>query len=274
MAKLVPHLTIGGNSKIRLYLESSSSTVEVKEEGTSLGAASALDVVGPNITAVRDGSTIRITHTDSPSGIAGIVLKDEGVEAGTVDTIDIVGDHLSVSVADGVATITHTHPSNAEALVHNELHLVSADEVTNGCFYLGFIPSSATSVSVTPVGGPQQVNKQSIGDSGATPDFDVLKDIGYAKVPAKIINRDKYRDIAILQVRFHGIRMQRCKAKVGDIVDVYSRDFPYKATVIRVDPIVINYKGHKGDSGSPVIKDKCLIGLIHSLVPEGTRLVL
>ncbi len=54
------------------------------------------------------------------------------------------------------------------------MHLVTAGEITAGYFTLGESPSNAQSVRVTVVGGPMQVNKQVIGSTGASPDFDVL----------------------------------------------------------------------------------------------------
>jgi hypothetical protein len=54
------------------------------------------------------------------------------------------------------------------------MHLVTAGEVTAGYFTLATNPVNAQSVRVAIVGGLPQVNKQVVGATGATPDFDVL----------------------------------------------------------------------------------------------------
>ena len=57
-----------------------------------------------------------------------------------------------------------------------EMHTVTAAEVTAGYFALGNTPVNAQAVRMTVLGGPMQVNKQVVGTSGATADFDVLND--------------------------------------------------------------------------------------------------
>ena len=60
-----------------------------------------------------------------------------------------------------------THPMQ-------EMHLVTAGEVAAGYFTLAHTPETAGSVAAYLVGGIRQVNKQDVGGTGATPDFDVL----------------------------------------------------------------------------------------------------
>lgn len=57
-----------------------------------------------------------------------------------------------------------------------EMHKVTAAEVTVGYFTLDYTPSSTHRVAVTIVGGIQQVNKHLVGSTGLTPDFDVIDD--------------------------------------------------------------------------------------------------
>ena len=57
-----------------------------------------------------------------------------------------------------------------------EMHKVTAGEVTAGYFSLSGTPANAQAVRVTVVGGSLQVNKQVVGTTGVTPDFDVLND--------------------------------------------------------------------------------------------------
>lgn len=55
-----------------------------------------------------------------------------------------------------------------------EMHTVTTAEVASGYFSLSNTPVNAQSVRMTVLGGPMQVNKQAVGTSGATGDFDVL----------------------------------------------------------------------------------------------------
>jgi hypothetical protein len=57
-----------------------------------------------------------------------------------------------------------------------EMHTVTAGEVTAGYFSLANTPVNAQSVRMTVVGGPMQNNNQVVGATGVTPDFDVLND--------------------------------------------------------------------------------------------------
>jgi len=60
--------------------------------------------------------------------------------------------------------------------ITQEMHTVTAAEVASGYFSLANTPVNAQSVRMTVMGGPMQVNKQAVGTSGATGDFDVLND--------------------------------------------------------------------------------------------------
>lgn len=55
-----------------------------------------------------------------------------------------------------------------------EMHLITAGETVAGFFTLAAAPATKSAVRADVVGGPMQVNKQSVGASGATPDFDIL----------------------------------------------------------------------------------------------------
>jgi hypothetical protein len=57
-----------------------------------------------------------------------------------------------------------------------EMHTVTAAEVTAGYFSLANTPVNAQSVRMTVVGGPMQNNNQVVGATGVTPDFDVQND--------------------------------------------------------------------------------------------------
>lgn len=56
-----------------------------------------------------------------------------------------------------------------------EIHEVSASDVIAGYFTLRFEPSNAGSVWIHILGGIRQINKQVVGSTEGTPDFDVLR---------------------------------------------------------------------------------------------------
>lgn len=56
----------------------------------------------------------------------------------------------------------------------NLMHLVTAGEVSAGFLTLSVATTTASSVTVTPSGGIEQVNKQNVGSTGATADFDII----------------------------------------------------------------------------------------------------
>lgn len=71
-------------------------------------------------------------------------------------------------------TVTNLGLGAGSITLHQELHLISAGEVTAGYFTLTQSPVNAAHVTAFAVGGIPQVNKQAVGSSGADPDFDIL----------------------------------------------------------------------------------------------------
>lgn len=55
-----------------------------------------------------------------------------------------------------------------------EIHVVTAGEVTAGYFTTDQAPTDPERVLVSIIEGPIQINKQIVGATGVTPDFDVL----------------------------------------------------------------------------------------------------
>jgi len=55
-----------------------------------------------------------------------------------------------------------------------EMHKITADETANGYFMLEQTPLDPEGVTVDIYRGPRQVNKLSVGTTGAIPDFEVL----------------------------------------------------------------------------------------------------
>lgn len=114
------------------------------------------------------------------TGDVGPYLATESVQGGSLnpvvsvqtdtDELYYLDDHDPISwvlIAGGSATLYY------ESFVQ-EMHKVTAGEVSSGYFTLAQNPKAATSVVVTIVSGLEQVNKQCVGSTGATPDFDVL----------------------------------------------------------------------------------------------------
>ena len=138
------------------------------------------------------GSLLTVTPDSTTGGdTAPVTVGANGVG---VDVTALDGDHLSVdftpsnytpddspSEADdaddlaahlkGIDSALTSAGSGSKKVVYKE---IDATIVSNGLFTLSFNPEAADLVTLTPVGGPQQINKQAVGSLGITPDFDVL----------------------------------------------------------------------------------------------------
>jgi len=113
------------------------------------------DGVGINVTTL-DGDHLTVDFTPS-----NYTPSDTPAEANDVDDL---AAHLS-GLDNALGYI------NNQKIVYQEL---DATVISNGLFTLSYNPKSSELVSLTPVGGPQQVNKQSVGSTGIAADFDVL----------------------------------------------------------------------------------------------------
>lgn len=127
-----------------------------------------------------------VTAAKLGSDVAGVGL---GGGNGAAINVDIANTTAETSVANDDEILIHDTSAGAvkamtrsnflagvgtgETRAH-EMHLVTSGEVTSGYFTLASYPSVAGNVSVSIVGGLVQVNKQIVGATGATPDFDVL----------------------------------------------------------------------------------------------------
>lgn len=107
---------------------------------------------------------------------------------------EIDGDKIDIDYTPSNYTPDTTHPeagNAAELTAHlagidnalaglsgeritQEMHTVTAAEVASGYFSLANTPVNAQAVRMTVLGGPMQVNKQTVGATGASGDFDVL----------------------------------------------------------------------------------------------------
>ena len=79
-------------------------------------------------------------------------------------------------IANGAITKAKLNAEVVFDTPNEEMHKVIADDVTAGFFSLAETPSAPGKVRVTVAGGPELVNKQVVGSTGVTPDFDVLND--------------------------------------------------------------------------------------------------
>jgi len=138
------------------------------------------------------GSVLSVDPDNTTGGdVAPVNVSANGVG---VDVTALDGDHLSVDftpvnytpddspaqAADaddlaahlkGIDTALTSAGAGSKKVVYKA---IDATIISNGLFTLSFTPEAADLVSLTPVGGPQQINKQSVGSTGITPDFDVL----------------------------------------------------------------------------------------------------
>jgi hypothetical protein len=101
--------------------------------------------------------------------------QDETV-AGNWDFTNLPTSSVSPSSDDEFATKAYVDNTLEGENIVQEMHTVTAAEVTAGYFSLSNTPVNAQSVRMTVVGGPMQNNNQIVGSTGATPDFDVLND--------------------------------------------------------------------------------------------------
>lgn len=179
-------------------LEKTSNTLSVKVSdiaGTGLegDGANNLQVTAQGNGIAGGGGSLLSVDPDSTTG-GDVTPVSVGANGVGVDVTALDGDHLTVDFtpsnytpddspaeandADdlaahlkGIDSALTSAGSGSRKTVYKEL---DATIISNGLFTLSFNPEAADLVSLTPVGGPQQINKQSVGSTGITPDFDVL----------------------------------------------------------------------------------------------------
>ncbi len=128
-------------------LQKSGNTLSVKSSDLLSGGAAEID-----------GDKIDIDYT--PTNYTPDTTPAE------VDSASELSAHLA-GIDNALADLS------GEEIVQ-EMHTITAAEVTAGYFGLANTPVNAQAVRMTVLGGPMQVNKQVVGTSGATADFDVL----------------------------------------------------------------------------------------------------
>jgi hypothetical protein len=139
------------------------------------------------------GGTLLSVDPDNITGgdIAPVTVGTDGVG---VDVTALDGDHLTVDYTPVNYTPSDT-PAEAADVDDLAAHLSGIDNalvdaggsnlqtiykeldatiIANGFFTVSFNVESPELVYINPVGGPQQINKQAVGSTGITPDYDVL----------------------------------------------------------------------------------------------------
>ena len=126
----------------------------------------------------KTGNTLSVKVADLISGGAAEVDGDKldidySPSNYTPDTTPAEVDNAS-ELSTHLAGIDNALAGVSAENIAQEMHIVTAGEVTAGYFSLGNAPVNAQAVRMTVMSGPMQVNKQTVGATGTTADFDVL----------------------------------------------------------------------------------------------------
>lgn len=112
------------------------------------------------------------------SAVTHAKLDADVITGATAETSVNGSDEVLIYDASATAlrrmTVTNLGLGAGAITLHQEAHVVTSGEVTAGYFALSQSPVNAAHVRAFVVGGIPQVNKQAVGASGATPDFDIL----------------------------------------------------------------------------------------------------
>ena len=141
----------------------SGSVLSVDSDSTT-GGDTAPVTVGVNGVGV-DVKTLDGDHLDVDFTPANYTPDASPAEA---DDVDALAAHLK-----GIDTALASAGGSGSPL-HQYLVEITAGMITNGYLTLPSSPVASKTVFVSPVGGAQQINKQTIGGVSVTPDFDVL----------------------------------------------------------------------------------------------------
>jgi len=186
---------------------------DVAGDGLTGGNGSAIDVLadptgGANLATVMNVSTngVALKIDDSTIGENGsnqLYIKADGITKTEINS-DVAGDGLSQAAGgeldvDINGLVEDNAPADGDFFMYwdvtegalnkvaksdflassgevskGESHKITAGEVTAGYFTLANTPAGTTNVVAFPNGGPPQINKQHVGATGVTPDFDIL----------------------------------------------------------------------------------------------------
>ena len=171
--------------------------------GTNL--AKAIDVNANGVAVKVDDATIG----ENASG--QLEVKDDSIGASKIDetdTYDFTGGSVDVATqtpgdnsnkAASTEFVQNEIANFSSERVKVELFKLTATDITNGYVTLAEDPVSASIVRMNVHNGIQQLNKQVVGSTGATPDFDVLNtnEVHVANVTASGLSGDLEADDVI-----------------------------------------------------------------------------
>ena len=178
-------------------LTKNGNTIDIGSGAT--GNINGVNIAADAISAAVDDSTIEIasnllalkddgvTGAKLAAAVAGEGLKQDGSGNLDVDIDSLTVTHTTPDDTDFIAIVDTAGSGNTEKMtvanfkaglssenIGCEAHLITSGESTAGYFTLAQTPTGAGCVRLQILGGITQINKQIVGATGATPDFDVL----------------------------------------------------------------------------------------------------
>ena len=182
-----------GGANLAEAINVSSNGVAIKIDDSTIGvnASDQLEVKDAGITETQLNTSVAGAGLN---GGAGTALSVDPADLITGGSAEIDGDKLNIdwNPSNYTPATTPAEASDVDDLtahlygidqaiagistenIKQEMLKISSSDVTNGYVTLSESPTNAQSVRVTIVEGPMQVNKQTVGSTGVTPDFDVL----------------------------------------------------------------------------------------------------
>ena len=167
-----------GGANLAKVINVSSNGIAVKIDDSTIGEN------GSNRLYVKSAG---ITETQLAASVAGNGLAGGNGTALSLDINDIAAAETSADNADLIAIYDNSAAGlrkmtranflagvGGGGTLYQEAHVITSGESTTGYFTLGNSPSSAAEVTCFVNGGPPQINKQAVGATGASPDFDIL----------------------------------------------------------------------------------------------------
>jgi hypothetical protein len=163
-----------GGANLATVVNVSSNGVAVKIDNSTIGENGSNQLYVPNA---------GITETQLNTSVAGTGISGGGGSALSID-IPSLTNETSADNADTIVIYDSTATAHREMTRANflagvsggtfiqENHVITSGETTSGYFTLAQTPTSTVEVCASPIGGPNQVNKQL--SPTATPDFDIL----------------------------------------------------------------------------------------------------
>jgi len=165
----------GANLSKSVNVSVNGLAVKIDDSTIGEGASSRLEVKDGGVTNAKLNADVA---GDGIVGGAGSALDLEINDLAATETTAVDADLIAIHDDSGGGTKKMTRANFlagvAGETVKQEMHKITAGEVTNGFYALGTVPVNKQSVRLWPVFGPIQVNKQVVGATGATPDFDIL----------------------------------------------------------------------------------------------------